>query len=209
MPPQAWCSDDTDAIERVKIQYGSSYGYPISARGAHVSECPNQQLGRTTPLSTRANVAFFGAFGYEMDLNELSDEEIEQVKEQVVYMKEHRDLFQFGTFYRLENPFQGDKAAWMVVSPDKSEAIVGLYKLMNSVNTGFFRLHLRGLDPEQNYRIDGGDVLHGGDELMSYGLVPNDASAHPMAGLFATDTKIDIACDYGSRLYHLTAEAQS
>lgn len=204
--PQAWCSDDTDAIERVKIQYGSSYGYPISAWGAHVSECPNQQLGRTTPLSTRANVAFFGAFGYEMDLNELSDEEIEQVKKQVAYMKEHRALFQFGTFYRLENPFQGDKGAWMVVSPDKSEAIVGLYKLMNSVNTGFFHLHLRGLDPERNYRIDGGDVLHGGDELMSYGLAPNDASAHPLAGLFATDTEIDIACDYGSRLYHLTAE---
>jgi alpha-galactosidase len=74
--PQAWCSDDTDAAERVKIQYGSSYGYPVSSWGAHVSECPNQQLGRTTPLKTRANVAYFGAFGYEMDLNQLSDAEI-------------------------------------------------------------------------------------------------------------------------------------
>jgi alpha-galactosidase len=203
--PQAWCSDDTDAAERVKIQYGSSYGYPISSWGSHVSECPNQQLGRTTPLSTRANVAFFGAFGYEMDLNALSDQEIEQVKEQVKFMKEHRALIQFGSFYRLENPYQGQQGAWMVVSQDKSEAIVGLYQLMNRINSGFIRLHLRGLDPEKDYHINGSETAHGGDELMEAGLFPVDAGAHPMEAMFGGGKGIDISCDYDSCLYHLTS----
>lgn len=204
--PQAWCSDDTDAVERLKIQYGSSYGYPISSWGAHVSECPNQQLGRTTPLSTRANVAFFGAFGYEMDLNALDEAEIEQVKRQIAYMKEHRALFQFGTFYRLVDPYQNQVGAWMVVSPDQNEAIVGLYKLMNSVNTGFVRLHLRGLDPEKDYQIDGEELLRGGDELMECGLMPQDASSYPLMGLFEPDKVIDLSSDYGSKLYHLQAK---
>jgi alpha-galactosidase len=203
--PQAWCSDDTDAAERVKIQYGSSYGYPISSWGSHVSECPNQQLGRTTPLSTRANVAFFGAFGYEMDLNALSDQEIEQVKEQVKFMKEHRALIQFGSFYRLENPYQGQQGAWMVVSQDKSEAIVGLYQLMNRINSGFIHLHLRGLDPEKDYHINGSETAHGGDELMEAGLFPVDAGAHPMEAMFGGGKGIDISCDYDSCLYHLTS----
>jgi alpha-galactosidase len=202
--PQAWCSDDTDAEERVKIQYGSSYGYPISSWGAHVSECPNQQLGRNTPLKTRANVAYFGAFGYEMDLNSLSDAEIEEVKAQVVFMKEHRELFQFGTFYRLRSPFAHDKAAWMVVSPDKREAIVGLYQQMNQVNNGFTQLPLRGLDAALDYCVDAGEV-YGGDELMAYGLLPQDTSAHPLLGLAPTEKKADIAGDYDSHLYHLIA----
>ena len=86
--PQAWTSDDTDAVERVKIQYGSSYCYPISSMGSHVSVSPNHQLNRSTPLSTRANAAYFGTFGYELDLNRLSAREQEEVKEQVAFMKQ-------------------------------------------------------------------------------------------------------------------------
>ena len=202
--PQAWCSDDTDAMERVKIQYGSSYGYPVSSWGAHVSECPNQQLGRNTPLKTRANVAYFGAFGYEMDLNQLSDEEIEVVKAQVAFMKEHRGLFQFGSFYRLRSPYVSDKAAWMVVSPDKKEAIVGLYQLMNNVNNGFTQIPLRGLDPALDYCVDGHSVF-GGDELMRFGLMPLDSSAHPLSNLVPNAREPEIVCDYDSHLYLLRA----
>ena len=92
--PQAWVSDDSDAVERLKIQYGTSFCYPISSMGAHVSAVPNHQINRTTPLSTRANVACFGAFGYELDLNLLSDSEMEKVKRQIAFMKQHRSLIQ-------------------------------------------------------------------------------------------------------------------
>lgn len=206
--PQAWCSDDTDAAERVRIQYGSSYGYPISSWGAHVSECPNQQLGRNTPLETRANVAYFGAFGYEMDLNALSDEEIALVKKQVAFMKEHRELIQFGSFYRLVNPYEHQHGAWMVVNQDKTEAIVGFYKLMNSVNARFTQLRLQGLNAEWLYQVDGDAVLHGGDELMSFGLLSHDPASHPLAGTYgegADNFTWDTGCDYGSKLYHLKA----
>ncbi len=205
--PQAWCSDDTDAAERVRIQYGSSYGYPISSWGAHVSECPNQQLGRNTPLETRANVAYFGAFGYEMDLNALSEEEIETVKRQVAFMKEHRALIQFGRFYRLVNPYEHQHGAWMVVSEDRTEAIVGFYKLMNSVNTRFTQIRLQGLDAGLLYQVDGDPILHGGDELMSFGLMTQDPASNPLAALLGEGGPLmwDVGCDYGSRLYHLKA----
>ena len=166
--PQAWCSDNTDAIDRIRIQYGSSYGYPIVSIGSHVSAVPNQQTGRTTPLETRANVAYFGTFGYELDLNEISDEEFELVKKQVEFMKEHRALLQFGDFYRLRSPFENDQAAWMVVNEDKSKAIVGFYVLRSNVNSlpGFIKL--AGLDPDKKYRMEGN--VYYGDELMNMGI---------------------------------------
>lgn len=203
--PQAWCSDDTDAVQRMKIQYGTSYGYPVSSWGAHVSECPNQQLGRTTPLKTRANVAFFGAFGYEMDLNALSEEEIQMVKRQVVFMKEHRRLIQFGTFYRLESPYTNEQCAWMVVSGDKKEAIVGVYQMLNTVNNGFTQIHLQGLNPDLDYTIDG-KLVRGGDDLMNFGLMPCDQASHPMLALFDSDREIELKSDFDSRLYVLKAE---
>jgi alpha-galactosidase len=166
--PQAWCSDNTDAIDRVRIQYGTSYGYPISSIGAHVSAVPNQQTGRTTSIETRANVAYFGTFGYELDLNHVSEEEFETVKEQVVFMKEYRELFQFGTFYRLRSPFGNDQAAWIVVSEDKKQAIFGLYCMRSNVNMipGF--LKLAGLSPDMVYVLN--DEEYYGDELMNLGV---------------------------------------
>lgn len=166
--PQAWCSDNTDAIDRIRIQYGTSYGYPISSIGAHVSAVPNQQTGRTVPIKTRANVAYFGTFGYELDLNKITEEEFEQVKEQIAFMKEHRSLLQFGTFYRLRSPFESDQAAWIVVSKDKKKAIFGLYCLRSNVNAlpGF--LKLAGLDPDMVYAL--GDAEYYGDELMNLGV---------------------------------------
>ena len=103
--PQAWASDDSDAVERLKIQYGTSFCYPVSSIGSHVSVTPNHQVYRNTPLYTRANVAYFGTFGYELDLNKLTEEEIAQVKEQIRFMKRYRGLIQFVDFYRLISPF--------------------------------------------------------------------------------------------------------
>src|SRR5699024_6491659 len=109
--PQTWTSDDSDAIERLKIQYGTSLVYPITSMGAHVSAVPNEQVFRTTPIQTRANVAYFGAFGYELDLNKLTEAERGEVRKQVAFYKEHRDLIFNGTFYRLSSPFESNYTA--------------------------------------------------------------------------------------------------
>ena len=151
--PQGWASDCSDAAQRIRIQYGTSMCYPISSIGAHVSASPNIQLNRSTPLSTRANVACFGTFGYEMDITVLSAEEMKAVKDQVAFMKRYRHLLQFGTFYRLLSPFESGFASWMVVSPDRRTAIVGWYKYLNEVNGPFRRIRLEGLDPDLDYRV--------------------------------------------------------
>ena len=199
--PQGWTSDDSDAIERLKIQYGTSYCYPLSCMGSHVSVTPNHQVFRSTPLHTRANVAYFGTFGYELDLNKLTEEEQEEVKEQIKFMKQYRELFQFGTFYRLNSPFEGDGAtAWMVVSEDKKEAIVGIYKVLNGANMPFTRVALKGLAPDLCYRNSADGKGHYGDELMNVGLITTDSSVGEMAmGNIPT-------CDFDSRLFVLKAD---
>ena len=166
--PQAWCSDNTDAEDRVFIQYGSTYGYPISSIGAHVSAVPNHQTGRTVPIAMRGNVAMFGAFGYELDLNRISDDEFDIVKEQIKFMKEHRKLTQFGTFYRLRSPYDSNQAAWMVVSEDKKEAIVAVYTMRSEVNKIPGLLKLQGLDKDFQYEANGRTYY--GDELMNVGI---------------------------------------
>lgn len=198
--PQAWCSDDSDAAERMKIQYGTTYAYPISSIGSHVSVTPNHQVNRITPLHTRANVAYFGTFGYELDLNKLSDEEIEEVKEQIAFMKEYRQLIQFGTFYRLQSPFDTNEMCWMVVSEDKRTAIVGWYRVLNPVNGYFTRMHLKGLNPELLYHEKTSNMTYYGDELMNAGLITTDASA----GEFPVGSKV--CTDFESRIYILEAE---
>ena len=196
--PQGWTSDDTDAVERLKIQYGTSYCYPVSSMGSHVSVTPNHQLNRNTPLYTRANVAYFGTFGYELDLNRLTDEELNEVKEQVRFMKQYRRLIQFGTFYRLQSPFENNVAGWMVVSADKKEAIAGRYKILNGANQPFERMYLKGLDENTKYLVNGNET-HYGDELMHCGMVTTDASA----GEAGPDEKM--SCDFDSELYVIHA----
>lgn len=170
--PQGWISDDTDAVERLKIQYGTSLVYPLSSMGAHVSMVPNQQVGRVTPLQTRANVAMFGAFGYELDLNAMSAEELALVAKQVAFVKDHRCLLQFGTFWRLRSPFAGNDSAWIVVSPNQSRAVAACFQILNRPNTGWDRLKLAGLDPARSYCVNGdSSCVYGGDELMEIGLV--------------------------------------
>ncbi len=198
--PQCWTSDDTDAVERLKIQYGTSYVYPVSSMGAHVSAVPNHQVLRVTPIETRANVAYFGTFGYELDLNSLSEEEQAKVEGQIQFMKEHRRLIQFGTFYRLESPFMGsgNVTAWMVVSEDGAEALVGYYRVLEPVNVGYQRLKLRGLNPDCRYHVTINDTTHYGDELMNAGMIVSDASSGDNKEKFNGANG-----DYQSRIYYL------
>ncbi|MCD8232341.1 MAG: alpha-galactosidase [Clostridiales bacterium] len=200
--PQCWTSDDTDAVERLKIQYGTSMCYPISSMGSHVSVTPNHQVHRLTPLHTRANVAYFGTFGYELDLNKLPDVEIAEVKEQIAFMKKYRRLLQFGTFYRLESPFAGNQAAWMVVSEDQKTAIVGWYRILNTVNDRFMRVRLKGLNPDLCYSSNLSPVKAYGDELMNLGMLTTDESAGARSG----DIEMLESMDFDSRIYVLTAE---
>lgn len=168
--PQAWCSDDTDAIERIKIQDGTSYGYTPSMWGAHVSAVPNDQVGRLTSIDTRAKVAYFGAFGYELDVTELSDEEQATIKQQVAFYKQYRKLFQFGTFYRLETPDTSDNVyGWETVSPDKQTAIGMRYQILNGANPAYIRYYFKGLDPERRYTVNDGSEVFSGAELMNAG----------------------------------------
>ena len=132
--PQTWTSDDTDASERTKIQYGTSYVYPIVSMGSHVSAVPNHQLYRTTPIETRADVAYFGTFGYELDLLKLGEEDKAEIRRQIAFMKEKSDLIQKGTFYRLKSPFEGNETAWMSVSEEQKKEQVGYYLVMQLVN---------------------------------------------------------------------------
>ena len=198
--PQCWTSDDSDAVERIKIQYGTSYCYPVSSMGTHVSVVPNHQINRITPLDTRANVAYFGTFGYELDLNTLTADEQEEVKGQIAFMKQYRQLFQFGTFYRLQSPFEHNTSAWMVVSDDGKEAIVGWYRVLNGVNLPYTRLRLKGLCEDLPYKVDGERGIHYGSELMNAGLITTDASSGQAQG------NEEMCRDFESRLYILKAD---
>jgi alpha-galactosidase len=193
--PQAWTSDDTDALERLRIQWGTSLVYPLSSMAAHVSAVPNHQTGRITPLATRAAVAFFGVFGYELDPTALSGDERAEIADQVAFYARHRDLFQRGRFLRLTSPFAGDRerVAWMAVSGDVSSAVVGVYRTLNRPSPEIGLVRLRGLDPDATYRVSGWpdpvDPLtiantgqRSGAELMAAGL-RLDLDAHAAARL--------------------------
>lgn len=171
--PQIWCSDDTDAIERIKIQYGTSFGYPISTVGSHVSACPNHQTGRTTPLKTRGVVAMSGTFGYELDINKMTNEEKEIVKQQISDFKKYYHLIQDGDYYRLTNPYErNDFAAWQFVSEDKSESLINIVKIHSLANAPFNYIKFKGLDKDKIYDING--KKFNGDVLMYAGYVIPD-----------------------------------
>lgn len=170
--PQAWTSDDTDAIERLKIQFGTSYGYSLSMMGAHVSAVPSEQSGRMMPMKTRADVAYFGDLGYELDITQLSKEDEQSIKDQIEFYKKYRPIFQQGCFYRLQSPFEGDYnlGSWQVVSEDKTISIAGRYQILNRLNPKNERIYFMGLDPEKLYTVSGFDEKFYGDELMNVGI---------------------------------------
>lgn len=169
--PQIWCSDDTDAHERTFIQYGTSFIYPASAVGSHVSAVPNHQTGRITTLETRATVAMAGSFGYELDLNLLSEDEKRTVEKQVERYKRFQPLIYDGSYFRLSDPYADHMAAWSFVSQDQSRVLVQGVIYRAKPNTLRRRLRLRGLISHAHYRIKGEDAVYTGSALMAGGIL--------------------------------------
>lgn len=168
--PQTWTSDNTDALCRCRIQYATSLVFPPFAMGSHVSAVPNHQTGRITPIETRGNVAMSGCFGYELDLNTLSAEEIEKVRAQVARVKAVRNTLLYGDFYRLLSPYEGNDTAWMTVSKDGSEAILMLTRAQAQSYAFPVLLRLRGLDADKVYTVVETGESYSGSELMNAGL---------------------------------------
>ncbi len=169
--PQIWCSDDTDAFERTQIQYGTSFFYPISAMGSHVSAVPNHQTGRVTPLKSRGITAMSGSFGFELDLNKLTDEEKEEVKLQIALFKEYGPLIHNGKYYRLSDPFREKYAIWEYVSTDAKKVLVHALIFRTEPNMLRYPIRLRGLDPDKKYRLREDGVIYSGNALMNGGIL--------------------------------------
>jgi len=211
--PQAWTSDDTDAVERLRIQWGSSFAYPLSSMGAHVSAVPNHQSGRVSSLDFRAAVAMFGAFGYELDPTAMSDDDLAAVRRQVAFYIERRELFQYGRFLRLRSPFEGDgnETAWMVASRDRSRAVVAHYRVLGHPWPLRDRLVVRGLDPDARYAVtcwDGFEtpmttIERGGDELMTVGLGIEPPDPMPVGHDVGADGHRFVRGDFRARLFDL------
>lgn len=169
--PQIWCSDDTDAYERTKIQYGTSFFYPISTIGSHVSIVPNHQTGRITPFETRAVTAMSGSFGYELDLNTLSEEEKNAVIEQNKRFKKYGPLIHNGRYYRLSNPMTDKFAIWSFVSENSGEVLVHGMIFRTEPNMTRYSVKLRGLIPNKKYVVDGDNTIYTGKALMEGGIL--------------------------------------
>ncbi|MDD3117868.1 MAG: alpha-galactosidase [Victivallales bacterium] len=168
--PQTWTSDNSDAISRLKIQYGTSMVYPASAMGAHVSAVPNHQHGRVTSLETRGHCAMSGNFGYELDVRKMTAEEKAMVREQIRRYKEIRHTVLFGDLYRLKSPFESNEAAWNYVSRDRKEVVVMAFYILAEADAKERRLRLGGLDPVRKYRVAATGEEYYGEFLMNYGL---------------------------------------
>ena len=169
--PQTWASDNTDAICRLKIQYGTSILFPAITMGSHVSIVPNHQVGRITPLKTRFAVASSGNLGYELDLNKLNDEEKEEIKKQVAWYKQYRDVIQKGTFYRIKSPFNGNDISWNIISEDKNTVICYFHQVLVEPIYRNLILKLKGLQEDALYNLVGTDKVFSGSELMYAGLM--------------------------------------
>lgn len=169
--PQIWCIDDTDAHERTFIQYGTSFFYPTSTVGSHVSAVPNHQTGRITSIETRGVVAMAGSFGYELDLNQLSEEEKTVVVKQVTHYKEYQSLIYNGDYYRLANPFEDGMSAWSWISEDKKTILVQGVLFRAKPNVLRKTLRLMGLEAKKNYKIAGTEEVYTGVALMSGGVL--------------------------------------
>lgn len=185
--PQIWCSDDTDAVERLKIQYGTSLCYPCSAMGAHVSDCPNHTVGRLTPFETRGHAAMAGTFGYELDVTRISPEDRAAIPQQIAEFMKYNELIRRGDLYRIGNMFEDNTwDALMFVAKDKSEAMLEYFQVLAKPNRRSVRIKLKGLDPEGFYYEEGSpDTVLSGAALMNCGI--------NVGGLWG---------DFCSRIYH-------
>ncbi|MCD8156661.1 MAG: alpha-galactosidase [Clostridiales bacterium] len=169
--PQIWCSDDTDAYERTHIQYGTSFFYPVSSVGSHVSAVPNHQTGRSIPIRGRGVTAMAGSFGYELDVNRLTEEEKEEVRAQIRAFKEFGPLIHNGKYFRLSNPFEENVAAWAYVSEDGRQVLVQGMIFHAEPNMLRSPLCLRGLEPGKRYRSREDGAVYTGRALMDAGIL--------------------------------------
>lgn len=170
--PQIWCSDDTDAIERLKIQEGTALIYPLSTMGAHVSDCPNHTVGRVTPFETRGYVALAGTFGYELDVTKIPESDREQIPAQVAMYHKYNDLVREGDYYRIASYAENHYFdCYGVVSKDKKEALYTYIQVLNRPNYHSRRIYLKGLAAEKYYAIEGEDGTWSGEQLMNAGLL--------------------------------------
>ena len=188
--PQIWCSDDTDAIERLSIQEGTALVYPLSTMGAHVSDCPNHAVGRVTPFETRGHVALAGTFGYELDVTKIPEEDRRMIPEQVAMYHKYNELIREGDYYRIasyrENHFYD---CWAVVSKDKKELLLTYVQVLAYPRFRSRKIYLRGLDPNAVYHLEGTDEHYSGEMLMRAGYLVGHETG-----------------DFRSRLYHFVAE---
>lgn len=168
--PQIWTSDDSDAMERLKIQYGTSFAYPLSTMSAHVSDTPNHQTGRVTALRSRGDVASFGQFGYEMDITQLDPDQLDELKQQTALYRQIRPLIQNGIFHRLVSPFEGNLCAWQLTAPDRSLCFALFSRVLSVPNAPQTIFKLVGLDEDAEYEDVKSGRIYDGRELMNYGL---------------------------------------
>lgn len=169
--PQIWCSDNTDAINRTRIQYGTSFFYPVAAMGSHVSAVPNHQTGRVTSMHTRGVAAMSGTFGYELNPALLNAEEKAEIRAQLAQYREYQELIREGDYYRLSNPFQDNFAAWMVVSDDRSKALVSVIRLTAEANPSAAYVTLKGMEEDAFYREKTTGKVYPGAALMEAGIL--------------------------------------
>ncbi len=187
--PQIWCSDDTDAVERLTIQEGTALVYPLSTMGAHVSDCPNHTVGRVTPFETRGHVALAGTFGYELDVTRIPEADRKMIPAQVAMYHKYNDLIREGDYYRIASYSRNHEFdCWGVVSKDKREALFTYVQVLGKPNAKSRRLYLQGLDPDMKYSLEGTECIYSGRMLNNGGLL------QPM-----------LSGDYQSKLLHLVA----
>ncbi len=170
--PQIWCSDDTDAVERLMIQEGTALVYPLSTIGAHVSDCPNHSVGRVTPFETRGYAALAGTFGYELDVTKIPQDDRDMIPEQIAMYHKYNDLIRRGDYYRIasyrENHYYD---CYGVVSRDKKEALITYIQVLNRANFHSRKIYVKGLSPDMYYKIDGDEKIYSGDTLMKAGIL--------------------------------------
>lgn len=168
--PQIWASDNSDAIARLKIQYGTSLVYPISTIGAHVSDIPNHQNGRKTSLKMRGDIASSGVLGYELDPTKLSISDKKDIKNQILFYKENRELILYGDFYRLSSPFEENQSCWSYVSANKKRILVVYANILSEAAPTLKILKLKGLIANSLYQLKNSEKVYYGDELMNIGF---------------------------------------
>lgn len=188
--PQIWCSDDTDAVERLVIQEGTALVYPLSAMGAHVSDCPNHITGRTVPFETRGHVALAGSFGYELDITKIDESEREMISGQIKLYHTYHDLIREGDYYRIASYRENHRFdAWAVASKDRSRVLFTYVQVMAEPNKRSKKIHLQGFEERALYRLEGTDRMYSGEMLLYGGFL-----IEPVKG------------DFVSRLYYFVKE---